>query len=137
MKLCTRCNKRPAVVFITKLEGDKSVSEGICLRCARELGITHVDDIIKQSGLSEEDLERLDGEIESLMEMNTDGIEDTEDGKTPQMDFNRIFGGMMFRGNNGAAPTGQPQQNNKGSNHKNDDSDEKSKHLRAYCRDLT
>ena len=98
MKLCSRCNKRPAVVFITRLEGDKSVSDGICLRCARELGITQVEDIIKQSGISEEDLERLDGEIESLMEMSSDDTDGMDEGKTPQIDFNKLFGGMMFRG---------------------------------------
>ncbi len=142
MKLCSRCNKRPAVVFITKLEGDRSVSEGICLRCARELGITQVEDIIKQSGISEEDLDRLDGEIESLMEMNTDGIEEAEEGKTPQIDFNKLFGGMMFGGgrSGGMTPHGQSQESgakDEKKKQKAKEPKEERKHLGAYCRDLT
>ncbi len=139
MKLCSRCNKRPAVVFITRLEGDKSVSDGICLRCARELGITQVEDIIKQSGISEEDLDRLDGEIESLMEMSTEGPEDVDEGKTPQIDFNKLFGGMMFRGNQGdVTPAGeQPRSKDNKKGQKTKDNKDERKYLSAYCRDLT
>ncbi|MBE6543265.1 MAG: ATP-dependent Clp protease ATP-binding subunit [Ruminococcaceae bacterium] len=142
MKRCTRCNKRPAVVFITRLEGEKSVSEGLCIRCAREIGITQVDDIIKQSGISEEDLDRLDGEIESLIEMNTDDVEESEEGKTPQIDFNRLFGGMMFRGNDGMPmPQKEGSQEQKSKNKQSKKSEEeereKRKYLTAYCRNLT
>ena len=50
--LCVRCNKRPAVVFVQKLEGSESKSEGYCLRCAREMGIKPVEDLMKRFNIS-------------------------------------------------------------------------------------
>ena len=64
--MCSRCGKNVAVIFITKLEGGTSKNEGLCLKCARELGIKPIDDIIKRMGISDEDLENLrfvDGEL--------------------------------------------------------------------------
>ena len=55
--LCVRCKKRPAIVFVQKLEAGEAKSEGYCLSCARELGIKPVDDIMKQFGISDQDLE--------------------------------------------------------------------------------
>ena len=54
--LCVRCKKRPAIVFVQKLEAGEAKSEGYCLSCARELGIKPVDDIMKQFGISDQDL---------------------------------------------------------------------------------
>ena len=51
--MCTRCKKRLAVVFMTRLDGDKTVNEGLCLRCAKELGIKPMNDIIRKLGISE------------------------------------------------------------------------------------
>ena len=50
--LCSRCKKRPAVVFITRMEGDKPVNDGICLTCAKELGIKPVDDLLQKFGIT-------------------------------------------------------------------------------------
>lgn len=55
--LCSRCKKRPAAVFITTVNGNERKNEGLCLLCARKLGITQVDDYMKQMGLTDEDLE--------------------------------------------------------------------------------
>ena len=98
-----------------------------------------MEDIIKQSGISEEDLDRLDGEIESLMEMSTEGSEDVDEGKTPQIDFNKLFGGMMFRGNQGdVTPAGeQPRSKDNKKGQKTKDNKDERKYLSAYCRDLT
>ena len=51
--LCSRCGKNVAVVFITKIENGKSTNEGLCLKCAKELGIKQVDDMVKQMGISD------------------------------------------------------------------------------------
>ena len=51
---CARCQKRPAVVFITRLEAGKTVNEGLCLICAKELGIKPINDILKKMGVSDE-----------------------------------------------------------------------------------
>ena len=61
--LCSRCGKRVAVVFITKLEGGVTRNEGLCLPCARELHIQPVEDMIKKMGISDEDLDTLSGEM--------------------------------------------------------------------------
>ena len=61
--LCSRCGKRPAVVFITRIEAGQTRNEGLCLPCARELHIKPVDDVINKMGLSEEDLDRIESYI--------------------------------------------------------------------------
>ena len=50
--LCSRCKKNVAVVFISKMEGDKTINEGLCLKCAKELGLPQVDDMMKRMGIS-------------------------------------------------------------------------------------
>ena len=62
-KLCSRCHKNVAVVFITKLENNEQINEGLCLKCAREMGIKPVQDMMEKMGISEEDLEELTGEM--------------------------------------------------------------------------
>jgi hypothetical protein len=95
--ICARCKKNPAVIFITKIENGESTNEGLCLKCAKELNIKPVEDIIKKMGLSDEDLDNLTDEmveamggVESLAEVeNAD-----EDGKTATFPFlNRLFNG--------------------------------------------
>nr|WP_297175473.1 ATP-dependent Clp protease ATP-binding subunit [uncultured Agathobaculum sp.] len=71
MPMCARCKKNIAVVFITKIEGpDKTTQEGLCLKCARELGVKPLDNIMEQMGITEDDLEALSGEISSLADLN-------------------------------------------------------------------
>jgi len=67
MQLCARCHKNVAVVFITKIENGVSKSEGICLKCAKELGLKPVSDIMDKMGITDEDLENMTGEMASLM----------------------------------------------------------------------
>ena len=57
--LCSRCKKNVAVIFITRLEGGQTKNEGLCLKCARELHIKPVDDVINKMGLSDEELDGL------------------------------------------------------------------------------
>jgi len=77
MELCTRCKKRPAGMFITKLENGKSTTEGLCLRCARELGLPQVDNALKQMGISEEELDQMEEMLDSAED--TTDAEDTDD----------------------------------------------------------
>ena len=95
--LCSRCKRNAAVIFITKIENGTSSNEGICLKCAREMNIKPVEDIIRRMGLSDEDLENLTDEMmeafggpESLVEQD----ENADEGKTATFPFlNRLFGG--------------------------------------------
>ena len=117
--LCSRCNKNVAVIFITKLENGQAKNEGLCLKCARELHIKPVDDIINRMGLSDEDLEGLAGEMttalngaEELMNLDNSGTEDEgdDDGKTATFPFlNRLFGGPGAQ-NNAAPREEQPSR---------------------------
>ncbi len=142
-KMCSRCGKNVAVVFITKLEGGVQKNEGLCLKCARELHIKPVDEMIEKMGISDEDLDNLSGEmmnalngVESLMEMSDDPDSDgDDDGKTATFPFlNRLFGN-----NNGGVPaesgnasSGQPQQPQKEGG-----KPPKRKFLDNYCINLT
>ena len=138
--MCSRCGKRVAVVFITKLEGGVTKNEGLCLPCARELHIQPVEDMIKKMGISDENLDTLSGEMmnalsgaEDLMNLGGDeGDEGEDDGKTATFPFlNRLFGG----------PGGQsaPREEEKPRTESNGSQPKPAKHkfLDNYCIDLT
>lgn len=72
MKLCNRCNKRPAVIFITRMEGNRSYPEGYCIKCAKELNIPPVNDLLKSMNISEEELEQMNEEMMQVMEEMVD-----------------------------------------------------------------
>ena len=142
-KMCSRCGKNVAVVFITKLEGGVQKNEGLCLKCARELHIKPVDDMIEKMGISDEDLDNLSGEmmnalngVESLMDMSIDPDNDAnddsdDDGKTATFPFlNRLFGNgnnTPAESNNAAAQQ-PPKEGGK---------PPKRKFLDNYCINLT
>ena len=67
MNLCSRCHKNPAVVYITKMEGDKTINEGLCIACAKELGIAPINDMIEKMGITDEDLENMNSEMANFM----------------------------------------------------------------------
>ncbi|MBR4869490.1 MAG: ATP-dependent Clp protease ATP-binding subunit, partial [Oscillospiraceae bacterium] len=142
--LCTRCKKNVAVVFITKLEEGKTVSEGLCLKCAKSLGLPQVDDMMKRFGISDDDLDALTNEMmhafggaESLDILSEDEDEgDDENGKTATFPFlNRLFSGSDAP----AQSEGEKEtQDAKSEKHK-DRKAEKAKHkfLNNYCINLT
>lgn len=100
--ICARCQKNMAVIFITKIENGESKNEGLCLKCARELQIKPVDDIIKKMGITDEELDGLTSEMmealggaESLLDLDSSDHDAEDDsGKTATFPFlNRLFGG--------------------------------------------
>ena len=95
--LCSRCKKRPAVVFITKVENDQSVNEGLCLSCAKELGIKPVDDLLSKMGMSAEDIEQMEQQMEAMIP--AEGDEDFEPGGAATFPFlQNIFGAAAQKG---------------------------------------
>lgn len=85
MLMCSRCHKRPAVVFISQGNGAGD-TQGLCLVCAKELGIKPVNDLMEKMGITEEQLESMAEEMEGLMALNPEneeGSSDEEDGFTP------------------------------------------------------
>ncbi len=109
--LCSRCKKNVAVIFITKLENGVTKNEGLCIKCARELGIKPIDDMMKKMGISDEDLDTLTSEMLSAFS-STEGMEDLgallaqpkdedddeekDDGRTTTFPFlSQLFGGSV------------------------------------------
>ncbi|MGN1015802.1 MAG: ATP-dependent Clp protease ATP-binding subunit [Faecousia sp.] len=138
-KMCSKCRKNIAVVFITKVENGVTLNEGYCLKCARSLGIPQIDQAVKQMGISEEDLDLLSDEMSSMFGQrdDTDRDEDEIDSQTATFPLlNQLFGGS---GNNMPAP--QPRQPKKEEPPQNEGKKKKKnakhKFLDSYCMDLT
>ena len=144
--LCSRCKKNVAVVFISRLEGGKTVNEGLCLKCAKELGLPQVDEMMKRMGISDEDLENLSSEmlqafngVENAEDLPSGEEDDEEeDGSTATFPFlNRLF-------NSGEASRGAGEEAQGGSARADRDKERKSeknngkrKYLENYCQNLT
>ncbi len=129
MVMCARCQKRVAVVFITKLENGETKNEGLCLKCAKELGIKPIDDILKKMGISPEDLDQMSDEADALMQ----GLVPTEDGEelvtnAPAVDF----GKLMRESGLGGGNDGKEQGGAKGKA-----KEQKRKYLETYCQNVT
>ncbi len=126
-KRCSRCNIRPAIIFVQKNEGGKITSEGYCIQCAREMGIKPIDDILNQMNISPEELDAINEGMNELMPM--DGEDD--EGRAPSIDLNAFFGGnkpgeMGNNQNGNAKQDNQKQKGRKGSSY-----------LRDFCICLT
>lgn len=97
MEMCARCKKRIAVIFISRMEGDRTTNEGICIKCAKELGIGPIDNILGNMGITDEDIDRMDMEMEGIIEAQSDeGADDM--GKAPPVNFSKLFGAMGMLG---------------------------------------
>ena len=139
MPMCSRCKKNIAVVFITKIEGpDKTTQEGLCLKCARELGVKPLDNIMEQMGITEDDLEALSGEIGSLSDLNdlvtagADGSDDdapheTDPISNPPAAVPPLSPDAPRRSSEGARTRTQAPPRD----------DKKRKYLNNYCENLT
>ena len=132
MPMCSRCKKNIAVVFITKIEGpDKTTQEGLCLKCARELGVKPLDNIMEQMGITEDDLEALSGEIGSLSDLNdlvpagSDGTDDDAPHETDPVAAGTLPG----------QPAGGSQEETRTRSSRKED--KKRKYLNNYCENLT
>ena len=148
--LCSRCKKNLAVIFITKIDGGKTVNEGLCLKCAKEMGIKPVDDMIERMGLSEDDLENLNGEMTEAMnglegllgqsrDPEEDGEDDEADSQTATFPFlNKLFGAAgQGQDNTPAVPEPEKTESRQRSGDKPNSKNKKHKFLDTYCQNLT
>ena len=141
VKMCSRCGKNVAVVFITKMEGNETKNEGLCLKCARELHIKPVDEMMEKMGISDEDIDSLSGDmmnalngVESLMDIDGTSDDSDDDGKTATFPFlNRLFGGQNGQNANNAAEGGAEAPKDKPEGGR----PAKKKFLDNYCINLT
>ena len=141
--LCSRCHKNVAVIFIQKMEGGTTKSEGLCLKCAKEMGIKPVEDMMQKMGISDEDLEGLTNEMmsafggaegmEGLMPQPDGDSDGEDDGRTATFPFlNQLFGG------NGNAPAaGETPRSEKSAPNPKGERPAKRKFLENYCISLT
>ena len=135
--LCSRCHKNVAVIFIQKMEGGTTKSEGLCLKCAKEMGIKPVEDMMQKMGISDEDLEGLTNEMmsafggaegmEGLMSAEEADEDEEDEGKTATFPFlNKLFGSERE----------QPRAE-RGDKDKKGEKQPKRKFLENYCISLT
>ena len=141
--LCSKCKKNVAVVFISRMnEKGEPVNEGLCLKCAAQLGLPQVEDMMKRMGITPDDLENLNSEmmqafggaeeLGDVAQANKDGDEDEESGKTATFPFlNRLFGGN----NNPPAEKGETPQRETGKESRK--GEKKHKYLDNYCINLS
>ena len=141
--LCSRCKKRVAVVFMTRMENGKTINEGLCLQCAKELGIGPVNELMEKMGITDDEIENMNDQLMGMMD--EDGEEIDLDSDSDDSDF--VPGGAqtfpflqnMLGKMNGAA--GQnPQETPEKKTRRPDKREKKApkrKFLEAYCTDLT
>ena len=152
MKLCSRCKKRVAVVFMTRMDGNETINEGLCIRCAKELGIGPVNDMLAKMGISDDDLARMDDDMESFVAMmggaspemedddapmlpdfapqDADADDESDEGRAPAVDFGSMLNNLFNRGKREDADKTaheEPRPKKK----------KKAKFLDSYCVNLT
>ena len=138
-KLCTKCRKNVAVIFISRIENGASLNEGYCLKCARSLGIPQIDEAVKQMGISEEDLELLSDEMGNFFgQMDDEDKHDDDEVDSQTATFpllNQLFGGAA--GNLPTRPDSKKEKEEKGDAEHPKKKGKKHKFLYSYCMDLT
>ena len=144
MKLCSKCKKRPAVVFLSDMSNPNAEPNGLCLVCAKEMGLKPVDDMLKKMNISDEDIEQMSEQFMDLMALDEESDDaalndETFDlGTAPAMPFiNKIFGNLM--GNNDSKTEEKTEKEEK--NEKGEKSEKNKKKKRRfmdqYCSNLT
>ena len=134
-KMCTKCKKNIAVVFITKIENGVTMNEGYCLKCARSLGIPQIDAAVKQMGFSDEDLDNLTDEMSNMFGQLDESGNDEDDMDSQTATFpllNQLFGSPA-PSNDLPAKREEPPKSQESPKQKN----KKHKFLDSYCLDLT
>ena len=138
MMMCARCKKRPAVVFITTMQGEEKHNEGLCLVCAKELGVPQVNDYLKQMGISDEDFEESYKAIFGDDEANPDDNDDVDGfmpggaGTVPQF-LQSLFGGEKSDSDS----LKSDNTDDKKRKDKKKKEDKKHKFLDTFCTNLT
>ncbi len=133
-KMCSKCKKNIAVVFVTKVENGVTMNEGYCLKCARSLGIPQIDAAVRQMGISDEDLDNLSDEMSSIFGQRDDSQDDDEaESQTATFPLlNQLFGSSQP-----PAPTPHPAARKDAADEESKKKSKRHKFLDSYCMDLT
>lgn len=129
--LCSRCKKRMAVVFMSRMEGNETVNEGLCLKCAKELGIPQVSSMMDSMGITDDDIEEMSNQ---LMELGGDDFEMGGADTMPPF-LQNIFGGMGDLSKKSESP--DKDSNTKDKKREKSKEQKKNKFLDSYCINLT
>lgn len=118
--LCSKCNKNVAVVFITKMEQNKTINEGLCLSCAKELGIKPVEQLLKQMDVDDDRMEELNNEMSELFSDENMGAiaQELSSGQNPMDVFGKFMEGSNFAMAGGEAPVQNGKEETEGKNTK-------------------
>lgn len=147
--LCSRCKKRPAAIFITKLENNETVNEGLCIKCAKELDIKPVSQMIEQMGLTDEELDSMYEQMDEMLgggdEFGLSSVDGFEEGGAQSMNLfqklmSNLAGGMpKASSEEGKASSAEKKEEGKKKDKKEKKSAEgpKHKYLDAFCQNLT
>ncbi len=140
--LCSKCKKRPAVIFVSKVEGEKTTQEGFCLKCASEMNIGPIKQMMQNMGITEEDIDAVSEQFGDIM----DNMDDFQLGGAGTMPFMQ----NLFGGNNNAIPQGETTESETDDVQEDEDDNDKKdtkkkkhkrktkrKFLGSYCTDLT
>lgn len=131
--LCSRCHKNPAVFFISKVEGDKTTNEGLCVSCAMELNIGPIKQVMESMGISEDEMKEVSEQMQLMMD--NEGEEGFEPGGAMPMSLLQGMFGNKEENTEVEQNTEEDTKDNKGKKHKKDK--KKRKYLNLYCTDLT
>ena len=138
MQMCSRCHKRPAVVFVTRMENNETKNEGLCLNCAKELGLP-VNNILQNMGVNVDDMNGEENDLDALVEQEGDetpepSMGDDEENNAPAIDLRSIFGRLS---DELSGIGGRKQQNKSKPKESTEKKNPKRKFLKDYCKDLT
>ena len=141
MKLCTKCKKRMAVVFISRMDGSQTTNEGYCLKCARSLNIPQISEAVRQMGISEEDLEMMEDEMANVFGQiapESDNDDDEVDSQTATFPLlNQLFGGHSMQPKSDPPAERPKREEKEEKQEKGKKKAKKHKFLDSYCMDLT
>ncbi|MBE6780039.1 MAG: ATP-dependent Clp protease ATP-binding subunit [Ruminococcaceae bacterium] len=146
MKLCSKCKKRPAVVFVSDMSNPNAEPNGLCLVCAKELGIKPVDDMLKKMNISDEDIEQMSEQFMDIMALNEDGddIDDAElndetfdMGRAPAMPNMSIFNKLFGMGGDSKDEAAKDGEKTAEKDKKEKSKKKRNRFLEQYCTNLT
>ena len=139
MVMCSKCHKRVAVVFVTRIENGNKLTEGLCIKCAKDLGVpvdNMLGNVMDKFGITPEQLENMENEVNEMIEGGGLPIasDEGEDGGAPAIDFPKLFGdaGMSMQ----KGPEGNATKRGK-EGKESRPKEQKNKFLDTYCRNLT
>ena len=143
MTMCSQCHKRVAVVFMTRVENGEKTTRGLCMKCAKELGVpidNIVGNVIDQLGISPEQLENAENDLGEMLgqALKPSDCDDPEDGGAPAIDFPKLFRDAGLVPPEAPKPAdGAPAADKVKSDRKREKEQKKLKFLTTYCRNLT